>query len=82
MVAGAAAGNPPTIHDHIKSSGQYEVYLIVVGSLRDQCLTGRDRKDFGTIRQLFGQLLLTGDKLLGRESLYAGAPTTLSCEPV
>jgi hypothetical protein len=82
MVAGTTTGDPPTIHDYIKSSSQYEVYLIVVGSLRDQRLTGRDREDFGTIGQLFGQLTITGDKPLSRESLHAEVPTPFTCEPV
>ena len=82
MVAGTATRDPPTVHDHVKSSSQYEVYLIVVGSLRDQRLTGRDRKDFGTIGQLFGQLTITGDKPLSCDSLYAEAPTCFTCEPV
>ena len=82
MVAGTATGDPPTVHDHIKSSSQDEVYLIVVGSLRDQCLTGRDRKDFGAIGQLFRQLTITGDEPLSRESLYAEVPTSFTCERV
>ena len=82
MVAGTATGDPPTVHDHIKSSSQYEVYLVIIGSLGDQRLTGRNRKDFDTIGQLFGQLMITGDKPLSRESLYAEVPTRFTCEPV
>jgi hypothetical protein len=82
MVAGAATGDPPTIHDHIKSSSQYEVYVVVFGSLGDQRLTGRNREHFGAIGQVFGQLTITGDKPLGRESLYAETPTPFSSEPV
>ena len=75
MVAGAATGDPPTIHDHIKSSSQYEVYVVVFGSLGDQRLTGGNREGFGAIGQVFGQLTITGDKTLSRESLYEEAPT-------
>ena len=82
MVARAAAVDPSAIHDNIKSSSQYEVYLGIVGSLGDQRLTGRNREDFGTIGQLFGQLTVTGDKPLSSESLYAEAPTPFTCEPV
>jgi translation elongation factor EF-Tu-like GTPase len=49
MVAGAATGDPPTTHDHIKSSSQYEVYVVVFGSLGDQRLTGWNREHFGAI---------------------------------
>jgi hypothetical protein len=48
MGAGAATGDPPTIHDHIKSSSQYEVYVIVFGSSGDQRSTGRYREGFGS----------------------------------
>jgi hypothetical protein len=82
MVAGAATGDPPTTHDHIKSSSQYEVYVVVFGSLGDQRLTGRNREHFGAIGQVFGQLTITGDKPLSRESLYAETPTPFSSEPV
>ena len=82
MVAGAATGDPPTAHDDIKSPSQEEVYVVVFGSLRDQRLTGRDREDFGAIGQLFGQLAIAGDRPLSRESLYAEAPTSFSCELV
>jgi len=82
MVAGAATGDPPTIHDHIKSSSQYEVDVVVFGSLGDQRLTGRNREGFGTIGQVFGQLMITGDEPLSRESLYEEAPTPFSSEPV
>jgi hypothetical protein len=82
MVAGAATGDPPTIHDHIKSSSQYEVDVVVFGSLGDQRLTGGNREHFGAIGQVFGQLTITGDKPLGRESLYAETPTPFSSEPV
>jgi hypothetical protein len=82
MVASAATVDPPTIHDHIKSSSQYKVYVAIVGPLGDQRLTGRNREDFGTIGQLFRQLTIAGDKPLIRESLYAEAPTPFTCEPV
>ena len=82
MVAGAAAGDPPTIHDHIESASQYEVNVVVIGSLGDQRATGRNSNDLGTIGQLFGQLMITGDKPLGRERRYAEAPTPLTHEPV
>ena len=82
LIAGVAIVDPPTIHDHIKSSSQYEVYVVIVGSLGDQRLTGRNREDFGKIGQLFRQLTITGDKPLSCESLYAEAPTPFTCEPV
>jgi hypothetical protein len=82
MVTGAATGDPPTIHDDIKSSSQYEVDVVVFGSLGDQRLTGGDREHFGAIGQVFGQLTITGDKPLSRESLYEEAPTPFSSEPV
>ena len=82
MVAGAATGDPPITHDHIKSSSQYEVYVVVFGSLGDQRLTGRNREYFGAIGQVFGQLTITRDKPLSCESLYAETPTPFSSEPV
>jgi hypothetical protein len=82
MVASAATVDPPTIHGHIKSSSQYEVYFAIVGPLGDQRLTGRNREDLGAIGQLFRQLTIAGDKPLSRESLYAEAPTPFTCEPV
>jgi hypothetical protein len=45
-------------------------------------LTGRNREHFGAIGQVFGQLTITGDKPLSRESLYAETPTPFSSEPV
>jgi hypothetical protein len=45
-------------------------------------LAGRNREDFGTVGQLFGQLTITGDKPLSRESLYEEAPTPFTCDPV
>ena len=82
MVARAAPDDPPTIHDHIKSSSQYEVDVGIVGSLGDQRLTGRNREDFGNICQFFGQLTITGDKPLSRQSLYAEGSTPFTPEPV
>ena len=32
-------------------------------------MTGRNREGFGTIGQVFGQLMIAGDKPLSRESL-------------
>ena len=37
--------------------------------------TGRNREHFGAIGQVFGQLTITGDEPLSRESLYAETPT-------
>ena len=72
------------VNSNINRDGtsQYEVYVVVFGSLGDQRLTGRNREHFGAIGQVFGQLTITGDKPLSRESLYAETPTTFSSEPV
>ena len=45
-------------------------------------MTGRNREGFGTIGQVFGELMITGDKPLSRESLYEEAPTPFSSERV
>jgi hypothetical protein len=82
VVPGSATGDSSTIYLHTKSSSQNEVYVGVVGSLGDQRLTGRDRYDFAAIGQLFRQLTIARDKLLGGESFHEKRPTPLTREAV
>jgi hypothetical protein len=84
LLIGARCGEAAraTIQYHIKNSSQYEVYCVVIDSLEDQRLPRRNSEGFRTIGQLLGQLTITRDKSLGRESFHAATPTRLNREPI